>query len=1212
MQEYPPEVRSPPMLLAGLVGATQIHGRVTELLHESAAETTGGHRRLRYLSFSYDMRIPPCKRGGKDAPGYRVGGILKQRWLEKVCNTIPAVLVVCFDWSQDLSLDPTATAQVVAQLQHAQRQARDREIRLLVLAVLHASATDAEALCGPIRQQLEGTSSALIVAQGLTDLGSKAQKLERLVYQSAMSFYADEERRQKSWKPATAGLSVADQGAMQVRVSVKVGFLSEFRKDTRGALTSYIPAYQQLMHASDNGIADVIERMGLCNHISFRMYQLYLHSRDLPAAVHHCRIHTNTLRSCSDDADGIATWRKWHWLANNHHLFGELLEALAQQLPMLIDQTDMWQFPGFHYLAAAGYIRRLKRWVQEIAKEPARKPPGTGGDLVPAPFVGQREVLERPEECGSEAALEVDLRKAHMQLFEVDHTQQALQLLTRAQAAYKERKYHAGAAVCAARMAEEYLEEGNLLAASKLYERLRRERSEGEELSAGPWARWPLLRIHALERSVVCACRALGLREGPAVCERSLASLSGPGRGETEASAGPPEGVMAVGELRRQLLADGFEYLSAVNDGAGGGADAPAVASEAEQAQLLSVLRAALATDGGGGGDAAEAAAEVPLGLASAEVAFDEEGGEEGTCTLLVSLRTTLPVPLDLAGAVALTSRGEVQLAPAQGSEWASLTWSSGSALELSGALPADGGDTDSSAEERVVSLRLAWASAPSVAFSVRRLILKGRAGKLLPKLLSEPRLPSIRPRSDAAPSPETDMSAGGVVRPQRASLPLRAEAWMPVDPSSALVSELFVLHVVVVVDGAGQGLPLRSPASLWVSCSIQTQEDPDANKAGAQPAAFVLDATEGSNCWSMLPLEQQGKRIKAADLTADGELRPTGGVFAVEGTRLKGVSSFRPKGADKTSSVLVVPVVVRSGRDCRAVLSLRLEARAGAEGSGRLLHTTVLPNATLHFRAALQVSFDERAVATPGGRASVLPRRFSIKALTPVAVQLRRVEAVQFELGGDGPTLEPVPALGSLGKVAPGSLHVLALPPGTDKDLEAASVMSISFVRDGFTAAFFPWAAAGSGGAEPSIRGEPPQATTEWPIPKEAQAPVSETPYVELEHAPTGAVTEPLQVKVIVRGRTKFAQEVKVRVVQSDTGERSERFFISGPTGTQTILLGRNGDRQVCTTFTLVPLRSGMLTLPRAHLSAGEWEATSATSSGFAFSGGKADRSWS
>ena len=137
----------------------------------------------------------------------------------------------------------------------------------------------------------------------------QAPQLERRVYQEAMAFYADEEKRlKKQWAPkvpnpalqaamqARPSLSYTALGFpfflcqklqklgvlkalrffitfsaivdVQVRANFKVAFLNEFRKDARGALTAYIKAYEQLLKESD--LIDVVERMDLCNHITVR------------------------------------------------------------------------------------------------------------------------------------------------------------------------------------------------------------------------------------------------------------------------------------------------------------------------------------------------------------------------------------------------------------------------------------------------------------------------------------------------------------------------------------------------------------------------------------------------------------------------------------------------------------------------------------------------------------------------------------------------------------------------------------------------------------------------------------------------------------------------------------------------------------------------------------------------------------------------------
>lgn len=1194
MQEYPPEVCSPPVLLAGLVGATQIHGRLTELLHHAAEEALG-HRRLRYESFSYDMRVPPCKRGGKDSSGYKVQGVLKLQWLQKVCSTIPAVLVVCFDWGE-VRPDHAEVVQATQQLQHALRQARDREIRVMVFAVLQPGTTDAEVLCLPLRQQLEGTSSQLVIVQGLSSDSTKLQKLERLVYQSAVSFYADEERRLKAWTESLHFPAWA-KNALQVRIRIKTGFLSEFRKDTRGALLSYITAYQMLMHKTEHAIPDVVERIGLCNHLSFRMYQLYLQSRDLAAAVHHCRIHTNTLRhSDESDREGVTSWRKWHWLASNHQLFAELLESVLQHSPIILDHSDMWQFPGFHYQAAAGYIRRLKQWVDIISQDDRYRPSNKGGEIVASPFVGQRGAPEHPEQLGgaAAAAAEVDAREAYQQCFVEDHGQRALAMLTRAQAAYKERNYPSGATVCSARMAEVYLEDGNLLGATKLYERLRRERSEGDEPAVTKFVRWPALQRFALERSVLCAFQKLGISAVPSVCKRS-ASLLQRRLALVAPSFSPDQAAVQLqpeelSQVRRQLLEDGFAYLSAINESPGH----DPVELDA-QSELLGALRAAAGDEADGG-----LPMEVPLQCEAAEVAFGPHS-RVGGCELTVTLRTQLPVALELAGAVAVTSLGEAVLAPTGGGEWSAASWHTGNDLTLAGAWPAAaaaGGDR----EERLLSVRLVWAAAPNVWLVVRHLALQRSGGTA--RLLPELRLPHSRAAIGSSAA-----SLLGVPRPPREALPLRAEYWLPADPTAALISEPFVLHVVLVMDQLSKDSPFRSPASLSLSCTVQVQEDPDVRVAavGEDPKAFLLDGEESTAPWSMLAFGEDEHSLRVAEVSAEGELRPAARVFAVARSRVE--PAVQLKAAAGAASALVVPVVLRSGRDCRAVLSLRVEARAEGD-SNRLLDSIVMPTVTVHFRGALLVSFDEPGshskTVVPGSRSNALPRRFSVKAVTPVAVQLCRVEAIPLRKGADGELTRDAPAhvLGSMGRVAPGALHVLALPPGQDP--EGASILAASFVRDAFLASFFPWLAADGSDLEPRLRGQPPQGSVEWPIPCDTRPARAAAPAAELAHAPTACVAEPLDVRVIVTGPTRFAQELKIRIVGTDPGEGQERYFLSGPTNTQTVLLGTDGKPQVCTAFTLLPLRSGVLTLPRAHVSAGEWEATSNPSSVFVFPAGQ------
>jgi len=94
------------------------------------------------------------------------------------------------------------------------------------------------------------------------------------------------------------------------------------------------------------------------------------------------------------------------------------------------------------------------------------------------------------------------------------------------------------------------------------------------------------------------------------------------------------------------------------------------------------------------------------------------------------------------------------------------------------------------------------------------------------------------------------------------------------------------------------------------------------------------------------------------------------------------------------------------------------------------------------------------------------------------------------------------------------------------------------------------------------------------------------------------------LQVRIRVRGTVSRAIQAKVRVSPKESSETPEKFFISGPTTTHTILAVQEDPKkpQACMSFTLVPLRPGSLTLPRVAVSADSWEVNGVPSSVFVF----------
>jgi len=1188
MEEYPLELRSSPLPLVGLVGATQIHPRLIDALHNCAIDNAQ-HKRVKYVSFSYDMRIPPCKRGAKELPGYRIHGILKQRWFHKMCDAVPSVLVVCFDWSEDVEVSQTDRSQATSQLQHAQRQARERDLRVLVVVLIHPSTVDPEALCAAFKQQLDGTGGIVVVSKGIADLPTAAQKLERLLFQCARSFYSDEEKRlRKTWNPKPQHAAPQAGLAMQVRTNIKVGFLCEFRGEARGALMSYIKSYELLTHSAD--ITDTVERLALCNYISLRMYQRYLHSRDMQAAVHQCRIHTQTLRSCADGDIGELAWLKWHWLSVNHHVFAQLLENFAQMTPALINKSDMWQFHAFHYQRAAAYASRLKTWARSVTTSgclPAAS--GTGGDLIPAPFLGQAPQLDRSEEC-TDAKMEAALRMAHSKAEEVLNSESPLQLLTLAKAAYKERDYTSGMSLCCALIAEECFEEGNLPASTNMHERLRR----GDAQEPALWPRWLQLRRFSLERSILCGCRRLGTFRVPALCCRSRPpseSLA------VEGAAAKPADVcdseLAKG-IQRQLLLDAFDYLSTF---------APSVSEscshgcrmrsplEAEQDELLEVVRTAVRKS-----SVSEASVvEVPLDRASGQVRFRPLDTPFGV--FVITLQSPVGSSLEISAATAVTSLGDVPLTFE--AEAVSSTWCAWRALDLVGAWPKP---PEPTREDRILAVRVSWAPMSWISLLIKNFSLSTtdatHSGCKVSSLL------------DVGQSRREGSSTSGVLRPPAAAVRLSTEIYAPVDASVVLTTEPFIIHVLVF----GETLEdTRAQAmQLHLSCAFRMVSDGEPRHANrcCEPSASLIATepnvrAESKGSWSLLPLSEVGGNTRAiADVLPDGSLKLLSSVFALGSEQLDGLPLRRSVGA-QGRPLIAIPVVVSCASQCRVAMSATLTLRAGSQH--KVIDAIAGSSIPLHFQSALCASFDSTSPHTSTKCPNSFLHRFTLKSITSVPVCLESACVVQM-----APMEQPRSVLGSLGMVAPGAIHVFALPPASDVPIAGAQALqkgtlAVRFMRAGGLAAFFPWA-AGRDHFDKSALGVPSTGVVEWPVPAdspEPNAPASVQPLaVELEHCSEGRVAKPLQVKVLLRGVLRMPTDLKVSILHGEGSEPQDRYYISGPTSTRSAFMATSVDNQdlLCASFMVVPLRAGLLHMPRIHVSGGEHDVISASSVVFAF----------
>lgn len=112
MEEYPEELRTPPVALVSLVGCPELHATITTHLHSEQPP-------INALALPDFSKISIFARPSKDAsvPPPPVAGILKKDWLLKHRTRVPAVVAALFS-SDHVSGDPAQWLQVCTDLEN--------------------------------------------------------------------------------------------------------------------------------------------------------------------------------------------------------------------------------------------------------------------------------------------------------------------------------------------------------------------------------------------------------------------------------------------------------------------------------------------------------------------------------------------------------------------------------------------------------------------------------------------------------------------------------------------------------------------------------------------------------------------------------------------------------------------------------------------------------------------------------------------------------------------------------------------------------------------------------------------------------------------------------------------------------------------------------------------------------------------------------------
>ncbi|KAL6519640.1 hypothetical protein OROHE_017330 [Orobanche hederae] len=464
MEEYPEELRTPPVALSCVVGCPEVHGLIAVHLHSQQPPMNI----IALPDFSKISVIPQKKPPTENSEP--VGGIIRRDWLSKHRTRIPAVVATFFS-SSDVSGDPAQWLQVCTDLENLKAMIRGRNIKLVVVVVCQAGHKDdiSEDRMIALRKRAEVDSKNLIVfvPDDPLELKHSLSRLWTAFADLANTYYRDEGRRIKVRLEKKNSSSLE----LNVRHCFKVAVYAEFRRDWSEALKLYEDAYHALremigLSTRMPPIQRLVEIKTIAEQLHFKMSTLLLHGGQVVEAIAWFRQHTANYRKLEGAPEVI--FLHWEWLSRQHLVFAQLLETSSANVtpsPSMgsvpADKPTEWELhPAYYYQLAASYLKE-KIICLEFAlsmSEDVGPTDRSADSVVASVYHGQFARLLEREDTDMMQSL-TDNEYVHYTLVEGKRFQDSFEiiaLLKRSYEAYSNLKAERAAAYCGFQMAREY------------------------------------------------------------------------------------------------------------------------------------------------------------------------------------------------------------------------------------------------------------------------------------------------------------------------------------------------------------------------------------------------------------------------------------------------------------------------------------------------------------------------------------------------------------------------------------------------------------------------------------------------------------------------------------------------------------------------------------------------------------------------------------
>ncbi|KAH7514811.1 hypothetical protein FEM48_Zijuj11G0130200 [Ziziphus jujuba var. spinosa] len=359
MEEYPEELRSPPVSLVAVVGCGELHQAITTHLHSQQPPINSlALPDVSKISFL----ISPKPKTDSSSSG--AVGILKRDWLQKHRTRIPSVIAALFT-SDRISGDPAQWLQLCSDLEELKASIRARNIRL-VLVVVHSHSKDdiTEDRMLALRKRAE-VDSKYIITFSQNDAFELKQSLHRLgsiFAELANTYYKDEGRKIKTKIEKKSFSSIE----LSIRYCFKVAVYAEFRRDWVEALRFYEDAYHALREMIGTSTRTTIQRLveikTVAEQLHFKISTLLLHGGKIPDAVTWFRQHNTWYKRIIGSPEAV--FLHWEWMSRQFLVFAELLETSSIAIPtissVIVGTAERplteWEFHPAHYYQASARV----------------------------------------------------------------------------------------------------------------------------------------------------------------------------------------------------------------------------------------------------------------------------------------------------------------------------------------------------------------------------------------------------------------------------------------------------------------------------------------------------------------------------------------------------------------------------------------------------------------------------------------------------------------------------------------------------------------------------------------------------------------------------------------------------------------------------------------------------------------------------------------